>query len=409
MPRFANPYQAQTPYGRGLSNIAAALLYSGRGATAANPARDDMNVAHGDLYREQARKASAEADLAKALLEGRSYDAQTDAAAAAAEMPGYTFRGIHDANRGMGDLERYSPEEVARYRRAWASFAPGYADRTVDPSQIARALNLHKEAGDRERIISGGQDPTRTGQAYYATSGKVPFDNSASGTFNLLTGVETLNDVGRAHAGSYNAQAGASDALARQRDLETRTGIKIGAPVLVNDIEEGPIYTSPLSAPSRAPAARPVDHRPTNPPRPPAPRRISGVDRQLFETELNGLLGSLNASALDDATRKAVILQAEQEWQKGAAGHANAVQTALSNVAPQGLETPWQWRSVVPFTSSQSRPVGVAPATTPKTAPTAPGGGLPPEARARLREGTATTFGNGTTWTLQGGVPVQVQ
>lgn len=45
-------------------------------------------------------------------------------------------------------------------------------------------------------------------------------------------------------------------------------------------------------------------------------------------------------------------------------------------------------------------------------APSASGAGaaaLPQAARARLREGTVTTFGNGQRWTLQGGQPVQVQ
>jgi len=34
---------------------------------------------------------------------------------------------------------------------------------------------------------------------------------------------------------------------------------------------------------------------------------------------------------------------------------------------------------------------------------------LPTEARSRLKEGTNTTFGNGQTWTLKNGQPVQVK
>lgn len=47
-----------------------------------------------------------------------------------------------------------------------------------------------------------------------------------------------------------------------------------------------------------------------------------------------------------------------------------------------------------------------------KSAPTTGGYGaptLPPEARARLREGAETTFGNGQVWTLRGGQPVRVR
>jgi hypothetical protein len=104
------------------------------------------------------------------------------------------------------------------------------------------------------------------------------------------------------------------------------------------------------------------------------------------------------------------MLQAEREWAAGAQGHGLAVKAALDKVAPDGLETPWQWRSLTPF-SSQARPVGggaprpAAPAARPSQAATE----LPPAARARLKEGVVTTFGNGQKWTLTDGVPARVQ
>ena len=47
----------------------------------------------------------------------------------------------------------------------------------------------------------------------------------------------------------------------------------------------------------------------------------------------------------------------------------------------------------------------------PGTTPTPQGGGssLPPAARAKLKEGHVTTFGNGQKWTLKNGQPEQVQ
>lgn len=54
---------------------------------------------------------------------------------------------------------------------------------------------------------------------------------------------------------------------------------------------------------------------------------------------------------------------------------------------------------------------GTGPAAGPAAAP-APAGGsgtLPPEARAALKEGQVTTFGNGQKWTLRNGMPAQVQ
>lgn len=52
---------------------------------------------------------------------------------------------------------------------------------------------------------------------------------------------------------------------------------------------------------------------------------------------------------------------------------------------------------VIPLGREPGRPAGQGPVS------------LPPAARARLKEGQVTTFGNGQRWTLQGGHPVQVQ
>lgn len=451
MPRYANPYGVQTPYGRGLNNLSAALFASRRGddRTAAIDAQAGMYDAHSALYNEQARKASVERELAQRLLSFSTPEAMDETVATSFAVPAARVRAVRSIPSGpspTGMPPAVDPMARQIGERLFA-LRTGLSDKTVSPEQIAKADQVFAAGRDREGVMSGDLDPLRVGQAHFATSGKAPFDDlgGGAGTFSPITGDQELNDLGQAkvgteqaHAGAYRAQGSANDALARQRDLETRTGIRIGAPVLVNDPEVGPMYTSPQSAPGRVPAARPVDHatrlkpvvgedgttiwmpdeeaayQPVGaPPRSPttrAPRRVSGTDRNLLDRALDSLLGDAGFGAVDSETRNAILMRAEQEWQKGAAGHVNAVKAALDSVAPQGLETPWQWRSFVPGTTSQARPVGGAPrAPAAPAAAAAPGGGLPPQARARLREGTVTTFGNGQSWTLQNGTPVQVQ
>lgn len=102
---YVNPFSPQTPIGEGLRNIAV-MMFANQQGQKARAAKDEEDLAHSELYREQARKASAERELAESLLGARSYDAITDVAAANAGMPGYTFRAIHDAARGGGDLSR---------------------------------------------------------------------------------------------------------------------------------------------------------------------------------------------------------------------------------------------------------------------------------------------------------------
>ncbi len=73
---------------------------------------------------------------------------------------------------------------------------------------------------------------------------------------------------------------------------------------------------------------------------------------------------------------------------------------------PSGFEADWarQAKEIPPF--------GLAGGTPPVQATINQGnasGGLPQAARAALKEGVQTKFGNGQTWTLRGGQPVQVQ
>lgn len=449
MPTYVNPYSPQTPIGAGLQNVAIALFAGQQGAEKRQKeaATAGMYDAHRSLYEENAKKAAVERQIAERLLGARSPDSIDLLRASEAGLPVHTIRGIDAAHRGEANLADYAPEMLQAHRRATLAVQPAYADKTISPVDIAKALDNLRHVDDRNAIITGqNANPTRTAQGYYATSGKAPFDNmGGTGTFNLLNGVQELNALGKAKVNSEGALARERGAKADQTEKETRAGVKFDAPpVIVDDPETGTRYTSAHSAVTSGmrPGARPADRAPQlkavvdkdgvtrwvaatdavgqEAGRPGGggtgqPRRITGTDRALMENALGNFLSEMNVGAVDDATKNALLLQAEKEWQDGAEGHTSAVKAALDKVAPGGLETPFQWRSVVPFTNSQARPKGGAVPAAPAAAAAAPkpaqkgGEQLPAAARAKLKEGVQTTFGNGSVWMLTDGVPVRVK
>lgn len=354
---FVNPFTPQTPIGAGLQNIAIALFNGKQGdvtKAALQAQQGDMAVAHGDLYREQARKADAERRLAESLLGARSYDTITDVAAANAGMPGYTFRAIHDASRGAGDISQYSPEEQARYRRAWAATMPGYADKTVDPSQIAKALQLQEEIGHRDAII-GGRAPLPYAQAYFATSGKAPFDNmGGTGTFNLMTGDQSLNRLGNARVGAEDALRDERAQRARGLRLEADTGVKIGPPVVVGGEGGDVAFTAPTLAaklgltpgrdPNRAGGGRgaggaATDTTTTTPLKP--------IDLKRHDGDL--LLGAIDRAAggkLADKMLEGTIMSRAQAYFRTPGSpayglHEEAARRAVMDIVPSGFESPF--------------------------------------------------------------------
>ncbi len=135
---------------------------------------------------------------------------------------------------GMGPIQPApaTPDTVAKLGQAVALMQRMYAtDSKVD--QGARAAEIEAQMGDRQRIVAGIQPALPTSQAYFATSGKSPFDDvGQSGyTINSLTGTITeanpvmarlFGNSQTALATQRNAAAGASGANAAldQRRLE---------------------------------------------------------------------------------------------------------------------------------------------------------------------------------------------
>ncbi len=320
MPSYANPYGPATPIGQGLQNVATALFASRRNA-AADPSRSGMYDAHSELYKEQAAKAVVERQLAERLLAQNSDEAVTDVIGSAANMPGRRVRMMRDIENLGGDESQYTPDEWQSYRRGSLAVRPGYADKTVNPVNIAQALDTLHKVGDRNSVIAG-RDPTRTAQAHFATSGRAPFDNMGGvGTFNLATGVQSLNDLGNARvgmeesrAGLYDAQAGAAESLAALRDATPprMPGGAGGGPTTTETVEQ----IQPL---------------------------------RITPKETQALLGGIRAAVggqLGDANIEGAVLSRAQAYFRTPGSPAfgqseAAAAAALKEVLPSGTENPW--------------------------------------------------------------------
>lgn len=287
---------------------------------------------------------------------------------------------------------------------------------------------------------------TANAQANYGNKGGAPFHFGETYAGNVLTGSQTQNALGlaknlteAAHADLFKGQrlnvlAGAGEHGARTKLLTTQNTNATNAGNLVPAMREnGDMLTDykgdPIMVPeaevgksmmrgeqSRATAAtKGEEARATNAAKPGKAagkvRSLTTNDANLLNQAVDSLSAQLGAEELDDATRKAIASKAGDYWQNGAASYGEAAKQAIDEVAGQGFEK----KGMYGF--RKSAPIGglkkTVPAvqTSPGTAAVASNlaGGLPPEARSRLKEGIVTTFKNGQTWTLQGGQPVQVQ
>lgn len=363
---FVNPFTPQTPIGAGLQNIAMALFAGQQGdaQARARAAAAEASQAHGDLYREQTRKTAAERAQIEQLTRAAGNDAQDEVAAAAAGMPTHTFRAIRDGLNGTFDLSAYQPDEVARAQRGILAVRPAYADKTIDPVNIARALDALKTTDTRDAVIGGRLKPTDVAQAFYAVSGKAPFDNmGGTGTFNNLTGDSRLNPLGEAKVGAEKATANSRNAQAfrdtqhgRQYQIENTAGTKLGAPVQVWNAEtNGPMLASPIDAAMlRLP---PVPDAPrggaggagaggagatTETAKPLPALKISRQDADLILGGLDRAAGtSLKGSPLESELSARAQMYFKTPGTPGYGSHDAAAREALADLAPNGIDSHW--------------------------------------------------------------------
>lgn len=437
-----------TPIGAGLQNIAIAL-FAGRNQpdkSALQSSQAGMYDAHGELYREQAAKAIAERKLAERLLSARSDDSIDSLRATEAGVPVHTLRGIDASLRGEQDLTGYSPAQIAGHRRATLAVRPAYADKTTSALDISKAINAYREREDLEAVRGAPGDPTRTAQAYFSTSGKAPFDNMGGmGTFNQATGAQTLNDFGTARVQSERALATERGAHAglhtARRDQITSGADAPMVPVVKKDAmgndmvgSDGKAIVELVPRPQavgRTPAAQPREFAP---PKPTTPKPVT-VDERRVIAEVQRQLGVIvdkagkpqegSALPLTGQAQGALVARAVALSKENGGNIPSAVAQAVEETGeleddtkpgtfygrnPTGFRKP----KGQPRYPIQARPAGGPVATAPAAPQPAPAPrpgatDLPATARARLREGVQTTFGNGQVWTLTDGVPTRVR
>jgi hypothetical protein len=437
---YVNPYTPETPVGAGLQNIAMALF--GRKAAEARrnlyDQQGSMYDAHSELYREQAAKARTERKLAERTLTDQGPDAQDELIAASAGVPIYTVRGYRDTLAGTNPgrtVEDYA-DVAPGIRRSMLAVRPAYADKTINPVNIADALDRLDRTDTRNDVVSGKKDARRVAQAFFAVSGHAPFSGSETGSTNLLTGDQTLNEVGTGRAERERQTAFEHQQRGRGLKLEADSGVRLGPPVVVRDPEAGDIFTAPSSAIGRTPGlnpnsagARPVGSRGADGSTTTteiAPLKATNQDMSLL---LGGIDRAVGGQLADQILQGAVLDRAQKYFSTPGSAHYGqheaASRAAVADILPHGAKQNWGFGKYtangepvlnagpVPITAptTRSKTVSRTPggAATGRTQQPTVGGALPAEAAAKLKEGVQTTFSNGQVWMLLDGVPKRVK
>lgn len=268
---------------------------------------------------------------------------------------------------------------------------------------IAKAVRI----GAAQDAIVGGAPATPYAKAFAATSGThTPYTQNAEGSvLNTFEGtVDQSNPLAVAVQGLKKEQAGKEAAHAgAYRDQGTASRAAAGASnahaglyrAQTSDVNDSRALVPVIDPTTRTPMLdannQPVmvrqadrgkalqggevkiavgDNNAANKPEgkagaPGKPRPLTKNDTTLLRSETDSLLEALGAADADEPTKRAIVAQAEKEWQGGAAGHAVAVKSAIDKLAPEGF----QRGGMLGF--RKSTPVGGARASGPIT-PAAP-------------------------------------
>lgn len=406
---FVNAWSPMTPIGAGLQNIATALFAGGNGRNMR--ALDEAHAANYGASTDRARAAAALDDERRRGLvlerEAQSRAPEEVVTALFGNRPDarrfMDYRntgswGTHvDPAEGGGvatvqDVapEQFTPELTRNANDELRAIAYGMAGEGKDrASNIAAARKSIADLRLRDDVIGGRVTPTRASQAMYPFSGHDPFrQNNEGSVLNVSEGtVDQTSPIAQgnvallgakkvtegAHAGAYNAQGRLSDARTRQVDQESRSGVRIGPPVMVSDPEAGDIFTSPSAAVGRRPAARPggagqkltltmtgtddqgnptyeyvpqaVGQEVVKPGRPERPTETNAATDKQLATLVAQLFGTQDFTKIKDAAGAQAILARAEEYRRtpgspAQGSSARAVELAARDVAPNGFDDP---------------------------------------------------------------------
>jgi len=404
--RFVNTFAPQTPIGQGLQNIGLALF---GGKTPRDQETEaalmESRLAAADAHRSTAQYNTARTGQVTAETNhfnaSRTPDALAMDTSRATGIPLPTVRGAMSYLQTGGDRPLDVDDKVLRSITAFLpARSAAYADKTADPSQMAKANQTFlQNQGFMQALDNPSTAPTfgaanaaLAGKPLFNTNGQGVVTNNFTGTINeggQLAGVIRKLNTSRAGAADGQrtqslAAAGTSNARTRQLDYETKTGVKFGPPVMVQDPQEGLVFTPPSAAIGRTPGFRPVADKPlTNSqivytqgpdgtvipmttqqavdsgtavvPQPRIvggaggaggagrpPREAKPLDLKAMDTALNNLLtevGIADAADLDPAVRSRILREATPIFNATPGiGHQAAVWSAMNKIAPNGFD-----------------------------------------------------------------------
>jgi hypothetical protein len=359
MPRVKNPFGYPTQQGPGGYNSAqmgAAAQGIGHMLTAGDSpvvaedraAKAGMNRAHTDLYGEMARKTRLEADAAatenRAGSDDELFNTALNEHGIDHRLPNQDVKAMLDADPV---LRKKVVERFGAYRASRA--LPGKT--TYDNLQKGVTEQHDRSLGDM--VLGNKTDAGSVGQAQAAREGKplVHVRDGVQFSNFLLDKPAQATPVGEARIKLSGAQGRAADASARQHDAsagrerahtglygaqtqqvqdERRTGIKAGAPVII-DTPAGPVYASPREAVGGAAGARPKAAG-TNTP------KLPFNSAKVFDEEINA---QLKDSGLTPTSDQAAAIRARASALFPQVGNiTDAVKAARGELGLDVVETP---------------------------------------------------------------------
>jgi hypothetical protein len=394
MPSYPNPYQPKEAIGAGLQNIAEGIFNAGKINLAGSYMRRQTDeqaaerLAHAQERDARMKLLNSQATEQELRNSGLTPDALSQHAADSVNMPAQLYNRImsmppehFDQDLGPAPGLQFSDEDLGRAHRGRNMASYFLQNQNPNPKQFADAASVYQTNDLKDQVLKGLISADAFGDVQAATEGKpryglesgIQYSNQVAGNTSM-TPLGTAKVVEtNANIRGKNAQAGADSARARLANVQADAG-----------------GFAPRSSGSGG-------------------KRVSLTknDTALMENTLADLAGA-DFKKVDPESRARIISHAsslfvdpESDFHRDAAG---AMEQAVAELAPNGFED-----SAGMFSSAKFVPKGGgAPQRQP--APRQAGsGGLPPQARAALREGIITRFGNGQAWALQNGVPVRMQ
>ncbi|SFW19111.1 hypothetical protein [Nitrosovibrio sp. Nv17] len=395
MPSYPNPYAyTNANIGAGLKSIADGIFNAGMMNARARiddhtMARMQANQQSLDAVRDaQIGKLESETDLNRQRHAMRSPEALDRYAQDASGLPAQIYQGIKalrpqdfDADLGPSPAMRYSDDQMSAAQIGGLLSQHFGASKEPNPQVFAQAQRILQGNAQLPCILAGDVSADEIGDALFAIAGKP--------RYGMSDGIQySTNRLGTTHTTPLGtAKIGERQAAA---DKHKADEVRAIAAALFDDEKRKVGPFAPKS--DQQNSGRKF-------------YSLSSGEREYLDTELEAAAGT-KLENIDSNARIGILSRAtdlsvnpDSEFYRNPVA---ALQAAIAEMAPAGFEDSAGMFSSARFTPKKAP--GAVPAR-----PATAGGGLPPEARTRLKEGVVTRFANGQAWTLQSGQPVQVQ